>query len=96
MILNKQLNIDKAKLFYYFNKKKFKLLNDFETKQLKLKFSKHKHVLHTAIIFQVKLELPSFAHSGIEDWSLVARVCSDQKDPIGLLDSGDGRVQQVV
>ncbi len=40
MKLNKQLNIDKAKLFYYFNKKKFKLLNDFETKQLKLKFTK--------------------------------------------------------
>ena len=43
-----------------------------------------------------KNRLPGFAHSGVKDWSLISRVGSDEQDPIGLLDSGDGGVQQVV
>ena len=48
------------------------------------------------VVIEIVITVPCFAHSGVKDRGLVTGICSNEKNPIGLFDSGDGRVQQVV
>ena len=45
---------------------------------------------------RIESNWPGLAHPRVEDGRLVARVGADQKNPVGFLDAGDGRVQEVV
>ncbi len=40
--------------------------------------------------------VPGFAHSGVKDRGFVTRIGSNEKNPISLFNSCDGRIQQVV